>query len=137
MKEQLQRVMEHARITLWAADRQNKLVLFEGDMGCKDARANNVVMMYKNLDEVFGEIQGPELDCWNQAVKKAFRGNPHDELIERVLMTHDRCYRTRLAPLWEMSESKGTLDDACVEGFVEGSWVCQWMSRNCKRGRSN
>lgn len=117
MKEQLQRVIEHAKVTLWAADRQNKVVLFEGDVGRKGIRVNNATMMGKNVGEVFGHFQGPDLDRWNKAIQEVLRGNPQDEIVERVV-SHERCYRTRLAPLWKMPHDIGTGGGACVEGVV-------------------
>jgi PAS domain-containing protein len=86
-------------------------------MGHKGARTNKATMIGRNLEEVFGGIQGPDLDRWNQAIREALRGNPHDEVVEKVV-SHDRCYRTRLAPLWKMTEDKGAQGDACVEGIV-------------------
>ncbi|KAJ4394958.1 hypothetical protein N0V91_011155 [Didymella pomorum] len=117
LKEQLQRVIEYAKVTLWATDHQNKVVLFEGDVGRKGTRVNNATMIGKDLREVFDEFQGQDLDRWNKAIQEALRGNPQDEIVERVV-SHERCYRTRLAPLWEKPQDNGAGDGASVEGIV-------------------
>jgi PAS domain S-box-containing protein len=117
MREQLQRVIEHARIILWAADRQNKLVLFEGDMGRNGNRASNTAILGKDTEEIFDGLRGPDLDRWNLAIQEVLRGNPQDGIFDRVI-SKERCYRTRLVPLWRYLQDGDAGGNTCVDGVV-------------------
>jgi PAS domain S-box-containing protein len=117
MKEQLQRVIEHARIILWAANRDNKIVLFEGDMGHKLLEANNTSMIGRSLEQFVNKFQSPDLPQWNQAIQEVLRGNPQDEIVQRAI-SQDRWYRTLLAPRWQKTRDDGAGGGVCIDGVV-------------------
>lgn len=113
----MQRVIEHAKITLWAADRNKKLVLFKGHIGTQSNQESNVAMLGKNLEDVLSEMHSTDLDQWNWVIQEVLRENPQDEVFERVI-SHERCYRTRLVPLWQTRQNSCAENDAYIDGVV-------------------
>jgi PAS domain S-box-containing protein len=111
-KAQLQRVIEHAKVTLWVVNRKSDLILLEGDLtGVGDVKfgANAVG---KNIYEHFGGLDGK----WHRAMNELLQGKAQDEIMERV--TDGRYYRTRLVPLYKRSRAAGKDGDAYIDGVI-------------------
>jgi PAS domain S-box-containing protein len=113
-REQLQQVITHAKILLWAVDRENKLVLMEGDMKWKDEGRND--LLGKDIYEMFG-LSGIDRDRWRNPIQEILNGKQQDEIVERY-MSQDRYYRTRLAPLLNASRIGGVEGSAYVDGVI-------------------
>lgn len=113
-REQLQQVIAHAKILLWAVNRDNKLVLLEGDMKWKDK--NRKELLGKDLYEMFG-LSGVDRDRWREPIQEILNGKQQDEIVERY-MSEDRYYRTRLAPLLTASRIGGIEGSAYVDGVI-------------------
>jgi PAS domain S-box-containing protein len=113
-REQLQQVITHAKILLWAVDRNNKLVLLEGDMkwrGYEDKK-----LLGEDIYDIFG-FKGGDRDRWRQPIQEILNGKQQDEIVERY-MSENRFYRTRLVPLLAASRVGGVEGDDYVDGVI-------------------
>lgn len=111
-KAQLQKVIEHAKITLWVVDRANKLTLLEGDLlGVSDARVTTNAIG-RNIYEYFKDPDGK----WQKAMSELLQGKAQDEIMERV--TDGRYYRTRLVPLYKRDRVGGKDGETYIDGVI-------------------
>lgn len=114
-REQLQQVIMHAKILLWAVNRENQLVLLEGDMKWqKDEEKQN--LLGKDIYDIFG-FSGSDRDRWRTPIQEILNGKQQDEIVERV-MAGDQYYRTRLVPLLNASRIGGIEGHTFVDGVI-------------------
>ncbi|KAL1603765.1 hypothetical protein SLS60_005355 [Paraconiothyrium brasiliense] len=110
-KAQLQRVIEHAKVTLWVVNRKAELIMMEGDMtGVGDAKVDEPAIG-KNIYDYFGDV-----DRWQRPIQELLQGKAQDEIMERV--KDDRYYRTRLVPLYKRSRAGGKEGAAYIDGVI-------------------
>lgn len=113
-REQLQKVIEHAKILLWAVNRDNKLVLLEGishwKTSTKTELGNNVFSLFDMSDE--------KREQQEKLFSEILAGKTQDGVVEQDSSGSDRCYRTRLAPLWSTPRIGGVEGDAFVDGVI-------------------
>ncbi|KAL5121232.1 hypothetical protein ACEQ8H_000700 [Pleosporales sp. CAS-2024a] len=114
-REQLQQVITHAKILLWAVNRENKLVLLEGDMKWRNDEDQNSTLGNDAWD-VFG-FKDSDRDRWRRPMQEILNGKQQDEIVERY-MTKNRYYRTRLAPLLNASRIAGAEGNTFVDGVI-------------------
>ncbi|KAF2030019.1 hypothetical protein EK21DRAFT_66550 [Setomelanomma holmii] len=114
-REQLQQVITHAKILLWAVNRTNKLVLLEGDMKWPRGEEKKN-LLGKDIFEIFG-LSGGDRERWRQPIQEILNGKQQDEVVERY-MSENRFYRTRLVPLLAASRVGGVEGDAYVDGVI-------------------
>jgi PAS domain S-box-containing protein len=114
-REQLQQVIAHAKILLWAVNRNNKLVLLEGDMKWK-RDSDKKELLGKDIYEVF-DFNGVDRDRWREPIQEILNGKQQDEIVERY-MSQNRYYRTRLVPLLTSSRIGGVEGSSYVDGVI-------------------
>jgi PAS domain S-box-containing protein len=112
-RQQLQKVIEHAKIMLWAVDRQNKVVLMEGAM---DPDKDREDILGKDMFDQFG-MNAPDRDRWRQPIQEILKGKVQDEMVERY-MSSDRYFRTRLVPRWSTIRTGGVEGEAFIDGVI-------------------
>lgn len=107
-REQLLQVIEHAKITLWAVDRDRQLVLHEG--------AN---FWTPTNNEMFGDqLQTAEREFWDVPLNDILTGVKTDETVEVQLPGNGRWLRTRFFPLHRQQRTAGIEGDLIVDGVV-------------------
>jgi PAS domain S-box-containing protein len=114
-RAQLQQVITHAKILLWAVDRDNKLVLLEGDMKWK-RESDKKELLGKDIYDVF-DFSGVDRDRWREPIQEILNGKQQDEIVERY-MSQNRYYRTRLVPLLASSRIGGVEGSSYVDGVI-------------------
>ncbi|KAF1912413.1 hypothetical protein BDU57DRAFT_458502 [Ampelomyces quisqualis] len=114
-REQLQQVIAHAKILLWAVDRNNKLVLLEGDMKWRRDE-DKVELLGKDLFDIFA-FQDPDRDRWREPIQEILKGKQQDEIVERY-MSENRYFRTRLVPLLTESRIGGVDGSVYTDGVI-------------------
>ncbi|KAL6711984.1 hypothetical protein ACN47E_003027 [Coniothyrium glycines] len=112
-REQLQQVIQHAKILLWAVDRSNRMVLMEGELKKGDSQEE---VLGKNIFDVFG-MHGVDEDRWREPIEEILKGKQQEEIVERF-MSEDRYYRTRLVPLIRATRTAGVEGNAYVDGVI-------------------
>jgi PAS domain S-box-containing protein len=112
-RQQLQKVIEHAKIMLWAVDRQNKVVLMEGAM---DSEKDRKDVLGKDMFDQFS-MNAPDRDRWRQPIQEILNGKVQDEMVERYISS-DRYFRTRLVPRWSTIRTGGVEGEAFVDGVI-------------------
>ncbi|KAJ4296273.1 hypothetical protein N0V90_006318 [Kalmusia sp. IMI 367209] len=111
-KAQLQRIIEHAKVTLWVVNRQSELILLEGDMtGVGDAKQSKQAVG-QNIYDYFRDS-----GRWKRPIQELLEGKAQDEILERVTDT-ERYYRTRLVPLYKRSRIGGEEGDSYIDGVI-------------------
>lgn len=114
-RAQLQRVIEHSKVTLWVINRKAELLMMEGGMECVgDTRMSgqtNEQAVGKNMFEFFDDF-----DRWKRPIQELLEGRARDEIMERV--KNDQCYRTRLVPLYKRSRAGGKEGDLYIDGVI-------------------
>lgn len=127
-KAQLEQVVEHAQITLWAVDKDFKLTLAEGKPMSPDkpgARLSaepyhgNNKNVGKTIWEIFAE-QGrqSEQPSFERPIRNVITGRLPDETIETQVLTTKRWFRTRLYPLLRQQRNGGIEGDRYIDGVV-------------------
>ena len=114
-REQLQQVITHAKILLWAVNRENRLVLLEGDTKWRRDEEKKE-LLGKDIYDVFG-FNGVDRDRWREPILEILNGKQQDEIVERY-MSENRYFRTRLVPLLNSSRIAGAEGTAYVDGVV-------------------
>lgn len=112
-REQLQQVIQHAKILLWAINRNNELVLMEGDMKNGETQED---VLGKNLYDAFG-MSSEDQERWREPIEEILKGKQQDEIVERY-MSEARYYRTRLVPLLSTVRTAGVEGNAYVDGVI-------------------
>ncbi|KAF2132795.1 putative histidine kinase HHK6p [Dothidotthia symphoricarpi CBS 119687] len=114
-REQLRKVIEHAKILLWAVNRESKVVLLEGvshwksDLG-QDTLGEDIFKLFN----MSGEKRGRQEKLFSEILT----GKTQDGIVEQDLAGSDRIYRTRLAPLWSTPRIGGVEGDSFVDGVI-------------------
>ncbi|OMP87435.1 Peroxide stress-activated histidine kinase mak1 [Diplodia seriata] len=118
MRAQLLRVLEHARVTLWAVNRDRKIVLLEGsllnDSFSHVTREKIGTDMYDlfSRDEAgrktISELEG--------SVDRILDGKDSTEVVEMQFDGNNRWYRTRIAPLMVTSRQAGIEKESYIDG---------------------
>jgi PAS domain S-box-containing protein len=124
MRAHLERVIDHARITLWAIDKDRNLSLFEGrPMWRQNAdevhEARRARYLGMNIEDIFKEQDRMhELDLYRPAIDNILAGSSEDETVELRMDSVGKWFKTRLYPLLR-HERKGGLDgDEFMDGVV-------------------
>ncbi|KAK4565568.1 hypothetical protein LTR86_004185 [Recurvomyces mirabilis] len=118
MRESLERVIEHARITLWAVNTETKLTLYEGRSMYEPAAGVPKTHFHgMDLKDIFIE-QGRqnEMAPYMAAIYDVMHGRVSDRTIEVPIASTDTWFNTRLFPLIK-NERKGDLQG---EAFIDG-----------------
>lgn len=120
-REQLQQVIKHAKILLWAVNRDNKLVLLEGDGGdmksAPEGRAGKEDMLGKDIFDVF-RMTDVDKSRWHDPIQEILDGKQQDEIVMGRYLSETRFYRTRLVPLMSAARTAGVDGNAFVDGVI-------------------
>ena len=121
---QLERVIEHANITLWAVDKDMKLTLSEGramsdDPIDIDRAKRKVNYIGKPTAEIFA-MQGrqSEQDAFERPCRAILEGRTTEETIETITTGNGRHYRTKLLALTRQDRAGGIVGDSYIDGVV-------------------
>ena len=131
LREQLLKVIEHAKVTLWAVDRERQLTLLEGSMkwhgrwtkrtGQDHASSgnNDQVGLGKNVYEMFAESGETKQNPWfKEPIEQILAGTTSDETREIHLEDTDRWIRARFVPLTRNERKGGVEGDSFVDGVI-------------------
>jgi PAS domain S-box-containing protein len=122
-RAQLERVIEHARITLWAVDLDAHLTLFEGkamyEPDNRDLPKAKQSLLGTNLWDIF-KLQGRtnEMQTYKQPVEAILSGKTADETVEQEISSTNRWFRTRLVPILRHERAGGIEGEAFIDGVV-------------------
>ncbi|KAK4498803.1 hypothetical protein PRZ48_009313 [Zasmidium cellare] len=127
-KAQLEQVIEHAQITLWAVDKNYRLTLAEGKPMSPDKPGNKLQtepyhggnkFVGKTIWDIF-EAQGrkSEQPSFERPIRDVISGRVADSTIETQITTTKRWFRTRLYPLLRQSRNGGIEGDNYIDGVV-------------------
>jgi PAS domain S-box-containing protein len=122
-RAQLERVIEHARITLWAIDLNSHLTLFEGqamyEPDNRDLPKAKQNLLGENLWDIF-ELQGRhnEMQTYKRPVEAILSGKTADETVEQEITSTSRWFRTRLVPILRHERAGGIEGEAFIDGVV-------------------
>ncbi|QDS67996.1 hypothetical protein FKW77_009313 [Venturia effusa] len=111
-REQLQRVIEHAEVTLWAVNKDREITLLEGNLLRPCDLGGNDCYVGRNVIDLFGET------ALTAPMERILNGGKREELIEMQVEETDRWYRTRLLPLYVQARAAGVEGEAYVDGVI-------------------
>jgi PAS domain S-box-containing protein len=115
-REQLQQVIQHAKIVLWVIDRNNEVKVLEGEIEPHQYLRKDQ-MIGRNVYDVF-ELTGNDRERWHGPIQEILQGKQSDEIVNGGYMSEDRYYRTRLVPLMSASRTAGIEGQAYVDGVI-------------------
>ena len=123
MRQQLLRVVEHAKITLWAVDRERKLSLLEGNLlwNPRTDGSENGQELGRYIYDIFPKQHFAGNDSkafYEQPIDDILAGRTQDESVEVQLASNKRWYRTRFVPLLRQDRTGGIEGEMFVEGVV-------------------
>lgn len=122
-RAQLERVIEHARITLWAVDMDRQLSLFEGqpmyEPNPQQIQRAKQDFIGVSIWDIFRE-QGRdnELQRYRKPIEGILTGKTKDETIEVEVSSTGRWFRTRLVPLLRQNRAGGVEGEMFIDGVV-------------------
>lgn len=127
-RAQLEQVIEHAQITLWAVDKEFRLTLAEGKPMSPDKPGNKLkTEAYHGSNKFVGrsmwdifEAQGrkSEQPAFERPIRDVVSGRKPDETIETQITTTKRWFRTRLYPLLRQNRNGGIEGEQYIDGVV-------------------
>lgn len=122
-RAQLERVIEHARITLWAVDMNCNLTLFEGramyEPDNQDLPRAKQQLLGTNLWDIFKlQDRNNELATYKEPVEAILAGTAADETVEKEITSTGRFFRTRLVPMLRRDRAGGIEGNAFIDGVV-------------------
>lgn len=117
-REQLLRVIEHARVTLWTINRDRNLTLLEGNLKWHGADINEDCIG-NNIYEVFGTHEGnKDIPQLKSAIEDILEERARDEIIEMHIDGSGRWFRTRIMPLLVKSRNAGIEGESYLDGVL-------------------
>lgn len=108
-KAQLLRVIEHAKVTLWAVNRKKEITLLEGG-GKQGTETDDAIG--RDIFEYFGDMER-----WRAPIEGMLVGEAQGELVEKFF-ENERYYRTRLVPMWSRSRVGGVEGENYIDGVI-------------------
>jgi len=122
-RAQLEQVIEHARITLWAVDLNSDLTLFEGramyEPDNKDLPKAKQSLLGRNLWDIFKlQARDNELQTYKSPVEGILAGRLTDETVEQEITSTGRWFRTRLVPMIRQERIGGIEGNTFIDGVV-------------------
>lgn len=123
---QLERVIEHARITLWAIDKNKHLTLFEGKP-MWDPQAAAALHLKEQKDRYRGmhvydilKSQGreEEIDLIGPAIEDILVGKCEVRTFEVQVKANQRWFKSRLFPLLRHDRKGGIEGETYIDGVV-------------------
>ena len=117
-REKLLNVIEHAKVTVWAVDRERKMTFLEGPlMWDEDEEDIDPGVIGRNVYEVFGRHKGQiDLPLYKRPIEKILNGEAKEEISEHHIDGNGRWFRTRFVAILVNEEENGQK----VEPFVDG-----------------
>ncbi|KAK8222990.1 hypothetical protein BKA81DRAFT_404648 [Phyllosticta paracitricarpa] len=118
-REQLLRVIEHARVSIWTIDRDTRMGMLEGSIFADDATIDKEPVG-KSVYDVFGHDKGGRsMGLLKDKIDRVLKGESNDELLEMRIDGSNRWYRTRLLPMLARTRKAGIEGtDNIVEGVI-------------------
>ncbi|KAJ9648550.1 hypothetical protein H2199_001405 [Coniosporium tulheliwenetii] len=119
VREQLQRVVEHAQTTLWAVDKELKLIVLGSLMWQSSDEDISKKSIGHNVYDVFGQHQGAEyMHPLRKAIEAILERKASDEIVEMHIDGNGRHYRTRIVPLLRNSRNGGVEGESYIDGVI-------------------
>ncbi|OJD29247.1 histidine kinase hhk6p [Diplodia corticola] len=118
MRSQLLRVLEHARVTLWAVNRDRKIVLLEGSLLNESFSHVTREKMGTDLYDLFSQDEAGRktISELKGSVDRIIDGKDTTEVVEMQFDGNNRWYRTRVAPLMVTSRQAGIEKESYIDG---------------------
>lgn len=122
-RAQLQRVIDMARISLWAVDTNRRLSLFEGapmydPTGSETQRSKQQYLGTSLYDILHDQGRDNELQAYRQPLEKVLAGKIAEETVEITIISTGRSFRTRLFPLKRQERAGGIDGESFIDGVV-------------------
>ncbi|OQO00447.1 hypothetical protein B0A48_13796 [Cryoendolithus antarcticus] len=122
-RAQLQRVIEHAHITLWAVDKSRALSLFEGQpmYGPDNDDLPKAKMHYMgmNLYDIMAlQHRQDEITTYKRPIEGILNGIVSDETIEIQISSTKKWFKTKLFPLVRQERAGGIEGEKYIDGVV-------------------
>ncbi|EFQ92366.1 hypothetical protein CFE70_001238 [Pyrenophora teres f. teres 0-1] len=115
-REQLQQVIQYAKIVLWVIDRNDEVKVLEGDIA-PHGRMRKEELIGRNIFDVF-ELTGNDRKRWQGPIQEILQGKQSDEIVNGRYMSEARYYRTRLVPLMSACRTAGIEGNTFVDGVI-------------------
>ena len=119
-RERLLNVIKHAKVTVWAVNRDRKLTFLEGKlMWDDDEEDEDRNSIGQNIYEVFGRHKGKhDIELYREPIERIFNGHGREELSEHHIDGTGRWFRTRFIALSGHKPHSGKDDGGIVDGIV-------------------
>ena len=122
-RAQLERVIEHARVTLWAIGKDKRLTLFEGRQMWHPKNQETVshkqhVLGMELFDIMREQGRYDEIELYRPPLESILAGEVDDQTIDTKIASMERWYRTRLFPLMRQERKGGVEGDSFIDGVV-------------------
>ena len=114
-REQLQQVIQHAKIVLWVIDRNNEVKVMEGDIEPNERFRKN--QLGRDVFDVFN-LNDNDRKRWHEPIQEILQGKQSVEVVNGRYMSEAHYYRTRLVPLMSTSRTAGIEGNTFVDGVI-------------------
>ena len=119
-RERLLNVIKHAKVTVWAINKDRKLTFLEGKLMWDDDEQDvDRESIGQNVYDVFGRHKGKhDIELYREPIERIFNGEGKEELSEHHIDGNGRWFRTRFIPLSGHKPHSGKGDGGPVDGIV-------------------
>ena len=113
-------VIEHAHVTLWAINRDRRIVLLEGNLiWDNEGKDTTNDAIGHNIYNVFGWIWGQDnVICWKNPIERILQKEASNETVEMHMNGSSRWHWTCLVPLVSTLRSDNTNRQPFVGGVI-------------------
>lgn len=116
------KVIEHAKITLWAVNRDKELILHEGSRIFTNNGDSTVPLLGRSIFEILGDQRDasgmPLHSLMGKPIADVLDGRASNETVEIAAETSQLYYRTRFVPLHRQQRAGPFEGETIVEGAV-------------------
>ena len=121
---QLERVIDHARITLWAVDKESRLTVFEGKPMWSSASTDAPVQtkasfMGRYLNDILrSQDRTHEIETFTKPIREILNGSAESHTFETHIRTNNKWFKTRLFPLFKRERKAGVEGERIIDGVT-------------------
>jgi PAS domain S-box-containing protein len=119
-REKLLNVIDHAKVTVWAVDRERNLTFLEGKL-MWDVEEQDIVpeALGNNIYDVFARHEGQyDLPLYKEPIEKIFNEEAKEQISEHHIDGNGRWFRTRFVPILAHSEESEQGAKPYVDGVI-------------------
>jgi len=117
-REQLLRVIETAKVSIWSVNMDRIVTMLEGSLMWQAPGETTIQAVGLNIYEIFGGVDEGQRAAYIQPVEDVLTGRSSDETTEMEFASNNRFYQTRYVPLLGTTRKAGCEPEVHIDGVI-------------------